>query len=225
MRSTILGGLTAAAVIAAGLALPQAQAQKLYRWVDEDGKVHYSQSLPPEAVDRARRELSARSGRATGEVDRALTEEERAAAAAEEAILEASRRLAEERAQRDQVLVASYPDETQLRRAYEERFALVDETLKATRVSIDSQRQSLASLLASAADRELGGQPVNEPTRAMIRETWSRLSSQQSLMNRRELERAALEQEYQETLARYRELRGGAPAGDEAGAGPGQAEG
>ena len=79
--------MAVAVVLAGVLAVPDASAQKLYRWVDEDGKVQYSQSLPPEAVDRARRELSARSGMTTGEVDRALSDDERAEAAAEAAIM------------------------------------------------------------------------------------------------------------------------------------------
>lgn len=212
MRTPHLLTMAVAAVLAGALLAPDAAAQKLYRWVDEDGKVHYSQSLPPEAVDRARRELSARSGMTTGEVERVLTGEERAEAAAEAAILDASRRLAEERSQRDQVLIGSYSNESDLQRAYDERFSLVDETLKATRVSIDSQRQTLASLLASAADREFGGQPVDARTRESIRETYARLSSQQTLMQRREAERAVLEAEFDETLARYRELKGESPA-------------
>lgn len=206
--------MAVAAVLAGALLAPDAAAQKLYRWVDEDGKVHYTQSLPPEAVDRARRELSARSGMTTGEVERALTDEERAEADAESAILEASRKLADERNQRDQVLVGSYSSERDLQRAYDERFSLVDETLKATRVGIDSQRQTLASLLASAADREFGGQPVDAATQESIRETYIRLSSQQTLMQRREAERAVLEAEFDDTLARYRELKGDAPAGN-----------
>lgn len=212
MRMPNLLPVAIAAVLAGALLAPDASAQKLYRWVDEDGKVHYSQSLPPEAVDRARRELSARSGMTTGEVERALTDEERLQAAAENAILETSQRLVEERAQRDHVLTASYTTERELTRAYDERFSLVDETLKATRVSIDSQRQTLASLLTNAADREFGGQVVDAATQDSIRETYLRLASQQTLMQQREAERAALDQEFQETLARYRELRGTTPA-------------
>ena len=212
MRMPNLLPMAVAAVLAGALFAPDAEAQKLYRWVDEDGKVHYSQSLPPEAVDRARRELSARSGMTTSEVGRALTDEERAEAEAEAAILEASRKLAEERAQRDQVLISSYSSERDLQRTYDERFSLVDETLKATRVGIDSQRQTLASLLASAADREFGGQVVDARTRESIRETHGHLSSQQTLMQRREAERAVLEAEFEQTLARYRELKGETPA-------------
>ena len=38
---------------------------EVYRWVDKDGKVQFSDALPPEAVDQARTEINATSGMAT----------------------------------------------------------------------------------------------------------------------------------------------------------------
>ena len=67
-------------LLAAGTAEAQKASKRLYRWVDRDGKVQFSDSLPPEAVDQARTEIS-ESGRVVADVDRALTAEERAASA------------------------------------------------------------------------------------------------------------------------------------------------
>ncbi|MGA9853077.1 MAG: DUF4124 domain-containing protein [Gammaproteobacteria bacterium] len=39
--------------LAAALALMTAQAQEVYRWVDAQGNVHYSQTPPPNAVTKA----------------------------------------------------------------------------------------------------------------------------------------------------------------------------
>ena len=73
------------------LAAPLAQAQKaataekkLYCW-NEDGRKVCGDALPADAVDSARTEISSRSGLRVGEVDRALTPEERAAAEAQAA--------------------------------------------------------------------------------------------------------------------------------------------
>jgi len=41
-------------IIASLLLEPAADAQKLYRWVDKDGKVHYSDTVPPSEVGKAR---------------------------------------------------------------------------------------------------------------------------------------------------------------------------
>src|SRR5688572_13272381 len=84
-----------AALLAAGPADAQkrAPAKKLYRWIDKDGKVQFSDSLPPEAIDQARTELN-NAGRVVADVDRAMTAEERAAA--EQAAREAAERAAAE---------------------------------------------------------------------------------------------------------------------------------
>lgn len=196
-------GLAFLAPVAEAQRGQQGGSQKLYRWVDADGKVHYSDSLPPEAVDQARRELSARTGLTVGEVHASPTDEERAAMAE----IEAAARAQEDARQRDLILLASYPSEDELTRAYTDRVKLLEETVRATQVGIEGQMQSLASILENAADRELTGQPVNAQMEDRIRSTYRAAATQQALLQRREAERAALDQEYQETLERYRRLR------------------
>lgn len=207
MRTARLALILALGCVLATAAAAQAQKQKLYRWVDKDGKVHYSDALPPEAVDRARRELSATSGMTVDTVERALTDAERDALSAEQAEALAAKRSAAEQAERDQMLLGSYPSEKDIERAYQERIALLEESLKASQVAIEGQRQSLASLLASAADRELSGQPVDARTVATVRETHRQIALQREQLQRHEIQRAALQQEFESTLARYRELR------------------
>ena len=78
MVRRILSLAVVAAVLASGSAGAAEKAKKLYRWVDKDGKVQFSDALPPEAVDQARTEINAESGMATASVEQAQTPEERA---------------------------------------------------------------------------------------------------------------------------------------------------
>ncbi len=91
------------------LAVP-AQAD-IYRWVDDDGTVHYSSSPQPETSQRERRVYDS-EGRMREILPAPMSAEERAQAAAEreqaERDLEATQRARQDRAER----------ETQLRRAY-----------------------------------------------------------------------------------------------------------
>lgn len=194
------------------LAAP-AQAQKLYRWTDKDGKEHYSDTLPAEAIDSARAELSKSSGSTVGEVARALTDEERAqqAAAAQAAADQA--RLEEESLERDRALLGSYPSEGELQRAYTERLLLLDEAVKSAQVGIDAQHAALGGTLAHATDLELAGRPVDARTLGNLRELHAQLVQQQEQLSRREAERIALKAEFEQTLARYRELRDNPPPG------------
>ena len=45
---------------------------KLYKWVDEDGKVHYSDKMPPDQIKREHQELN-QHGVVKETVKRALT--------------------------------------------------------------------------------------------------------------------------------------------------------
>lgn len=209
------------ALAAAGMAHAQS-GPKLYRWVDKQGKVHYDQALPPEAVDQARREFNARTGTATGSVDRALTPEERAQqAAAAQAALAAGAAAGEQKRQED-IMMASYSTEADLTRTYSERIALLKLTKEATELSIRSLSENLATILAQASDAELGGRKVMDERVRTIREMHAEKLKQQAFQLSRAAELEALNTEYARVLARYRELRAArtAPAAEPAPATP-----
>lgn len=191
----------------AALGASSVSAQKLYRWTDKDGKEHYSDTLPAEAIDAAREEMNKTSGSSVGQVERALTPAERAAIAANAQTVADAAKIEEDQRQRDRVLLSSYPSEVELQRTYNERLSLVEESVKSAQVGIVGQRDSLASLLAHATDRELAGQPVDARTLANLREAHRQVGDQQLQLGRREAEQAALQQEFAEVLAHYRALK------------------
>lgn len=201
-KTLICAALTA---LLAGAAA-DADAQKLYRWVDKDGKVHYSDKVPPSEVDQAREELNSQ-GRTVDKVDRALTPEEQAAAdrAAEEA--EIARKAKEAQDRMDQMLLTSYDEEADLKRAFDERFDLIDQSIESAQIGIRSQEKSLAEILAHAAELERGGKPVGDSVKASIDLSRKQVAQQTEYLRKRQDERVALEKEFGETMARYRELK------------------
>jgi hypothetical protein len=201
-----------AAALAVLLAASGAQAQnkdgkKLYRWVDKDGKVHYDDALPPEAVDQARREFNAKTGTRTGSVDRALTESERAAAAQQQQAEAAAALEAEQLRRNEEAMITSYATESDLRRAYDERISLLKQTLESTDVGLRALRGSLASLLAEASESELANRPVDKKRAGTIRQLHNELLKQQIFQKNRQAELLSLDAEFVRVLQRYRELR------------------
>src|SRR4249919_1450585 len=110
-----------ATVLASTAVSAQEVKKKLYRWVDKDGKVHYDDALPAEAVNQARQEFSANTGTETGAVDRALTPEEQAQKDAAAKAAADAKATADEQARNEQAMLSSYDSEADLRRAYNER--------------------------------------------------------------------------------------------------------
>lgn len=204
---SLIATLLAVALMA--LSFDATAQRKLYRWTDKNGNVHYTDQLPPEAAQDKREELN-RQGITVRTTERARTPEEQAEWEAEQARLEAERIAAEEAAKMDAVLIGSYPTEADLQRAYNERFDLLEQSLESARVGIRSQEKSLAELLAHAADLERDGQKVPPAITDSIARTRDQVNDQRSYLERRENERAALQTEYDQLLARYRELKGAA---------------
>lgn len=194
--------LVAACTTAAG----DLQAQKLYRWVDKDGKVHYSDKVPPSEADLARDELNAQ-GRTVDRVARALTPEEQEQAKIDAEAAEVARKAREAQERMDHVLLASYESEADLKRAYDERFDLVQQSIESAKVGIRSQENSLAEILAHAADLERAGRPVGANIQQSIETARKQVAQQAEYLARREGEQAALQKEYDEVVARYRVLR------------------
>lgn len=209
MRRISRSNLAVTALSAALLftAVSDASAQKLYRWTDKDGKVHYTDQLPPEAAKDAREQINAQ-GLVVDRTERALTPEEQALRAAEDAKLAEQRRLDEEQAKMDSVLIGSYPSEADLQRSYKERFDLIEQSLESARVSIRSQEKSLSDLLSHAADLERNGKPVSKTVVDSITRTRAQVAEQRGYLQRRESEGAALRSEFDALVKRYRELKG-----------------
>jgi hypothetical protein len=205
--SSLRHSLFVAIAVAALCSSADLAAQKLYRWVDKDGTVRYGDQVPPDAVDQQRETLN-RHGMAVDRVDRALTDEERVA---QQAMLAEQARLAREKEEQDKldaILLTSYQSEADLERTYRERFALVEQSLESARIGIRSQEKSLVDLLGHAANLERTGKKVEPKLAQSIALSRKQVVQQRNYLERREADRSALQQEYDDTLARYRVLTG-----------------
>ncbi len=206
--------LTCATLIAvSGAAGAQkANEKKLYCW-NENGRKVCGDALPANAVDSARTEFNARSGMATGQVDRALTPEERAAQASRSEAERQAAALAEATARREHAMVQSYATEDDLRRAFAERQAVLDETIKASRLGVEGRRQSLINLLQRAGENELQGKPVPKAASTNIRTQHDQLIHQQQMLVQQLAARELVDEDLAAALERYHTLKGSALKG------------
>jgi hypothetical protein len=215
LRTPLLTGATVllAAALSTGLLSTTASAQqkdkpkKLYCW-DEGSRRVCSDTLPASAVGHQRTELNAVTGSAINRVARALTAEERVVAAQEARAQESE----EDRRRREMAMVVSYSTEKDLQRAFQERFALVDEGLKSSSMAHTNLHKSLISLLRQANELELAGKPVGKALRNRILAQHRDLGLLLATQQRLHTERGTLQGEYERALVRYRELKGSAAA-------------
>ena len=176
--------------------------RKLYCW-DEGGRRVCSDALPASAVGRQRTEFDTKTGTSVNRLGREMTAEERARAALEDEKLKADA----VRARREMAMVVSYDTEEELKRSFSNRFELVEESLKGSELALVNLHNSLVSLLRQANALELESKPVTNLLRRKILTQHAELQALRALKQRQETERAALNAEFQEALARYRVLK------------------
>ena len=193
--------------MAQGSGAPATPAKKLYCW-NENGQRVCSDALPADAVNRARDEISAKSGLRTAEVDRALTDEERAQAAEAEAQRKVDQATADTRRRTDQAMLASYETEDALNRVFNERISIVDNSIRTARYNVTSLREGLVSLLQTAGARELSGQPISTELATNISKRHRELVRQRQLQASFENQRAELDVEIADIIRRYRLMKG-----------------
>jgi hypothetical protein len=212
-RTTMTLRVLALALLASLAAQADAQnkPKKLYCW-EENGRKVCGDALPAEAAGSSRTEFNSSSGMRTGQVAAALTAEQRAAADAAAALAAAQAETAAARLRREMAMVESYATEDELRKAFQERIDLLDETLKASNLGVVGLRQSLIALLRQSGELELSGKSVPKISRDNIASQHIELLRRERLYAQQQVERAQLDQELASVLARYREIKQGKQA-------------
>ena len=199
----LLAAALALGVVSLAGAQPKPPDKKLYCW-DEGGRRICSDTLPASAVGRQRTEFDQITGTATRRVGREMTPEERARAAVEDE----ARKVDEQRKRREMAMVVSYETEEDLKRAFRERFDLVEESLKGSELALVNLHKSLINLLRQANELELQSKPVNKPMREKIREQHAELQALRAMKQRQLSERDAVNSDFEQALSRYRALKG-----------------
>lgn len=180
-------------------------AQDVYRWVDEDGEVHYSETLPPEQSGKAHDRLT-REGLLAERIERVKTREELAALKAEQEQATEAAERERLQAQRDRMFLAAFPTEDDVRQSIESR----RESALAERNSVESlveqNRRRFAARIEDAAALERQGKPVPDhltrridEARQQIRELSKRLADIDQRL-------ADLDEELTAELERHRRL-------------------
>lgn len=83
---------------------------KMYKWVDAQGNVHYTDTLPPSSAPQGNAEIS-KTGSVVKKTESAEEKSKRLAVEAEAA---EKKRLAEEQARKDRALLATYTNEKEI---------------------------------------------------------------------------------------------------------------
>ena len=128
----------------------QASANKLYRWVDENGEVHYGDRVPPEEV-KLKRDVLNKYGVPVESLQHELSAEEREALKRQQALEAAERQRLIESSQRDNVLLSTYMSTEEIRDLRNRRSELLDGQIKVTELYLNNLRTKVTKLQRDAS--------------------------------------------------------------------------
>ena len=191
------------AALISGVAAQDAKEKKIYRWVDKDGKVQISDQLPPDAVDRARKEYNAKTGSLRNDVQSQLSPAEKAVAE-QQAKAEAAAMAAIKAKRIEQGILINYETEKELQRFFDERTDLLKQTIISLKASIQSRRALLISTLNELGEAEMKGQALDAGKLKMLAETQMLVAKQTEQKDRLNVSYRALQAEFALTLEKYR---------------------
>jgi hypothetical protein len=133
--------LTALAV-SSGVVFSATAPTEVYKWTDDRGIVHYSDSVPPEYAQKERVLLN-RQGVEVGRIEAGKN-------AAQMAEQQRSEESARQRIQHDQFLLATYGSTKDIEQLRDQRLSQIDGQIKAASLYIDSLDTRLTALVERA---------------------------------------------------------------------------
>jgi len=177
----------------------------MYRWVDENGAVHYGDKVPARYLKNEHQELN-EQGTTVKKHDRAMTADERAEKKQQEA--QRKRLENEKRAQalRDRVLTDTYTTERDLIAAKDARLDAIDSQLQLSKDIIESSKVKVDKTAELIERIKASGKMVPEATYAKLEREKLQLATQQGVQQGHQIKRDEVIVQFDGYINRFREL-------------------
>lgn len=194
------------------LGVTAADAQRVYKWTDENGDVYYGDRVPPEYADRERTVLN-EQGIAVGRQEGALTPAQLAERDMQ-ARLEADERAQRaETARRDRMLLETYLTVQDIEDLRDRRLELLQSQVTVTEIYLTNIRERLQRLHRDAnryspySDNE-NAPPLPDDLAGEIDTTLASIRSYEESIERTRKDQVDLAEKFDSDIERFKELKG-----------------
>lgn len=195
--------LAGAALVAVALLHGLPARAATYKWVDEQGVIHYTDKVPPEAVNKGNVELN-KQGIPIKKTDPALTAEQRRQQELQAEQQRQIARQAEEVARRDRALLSSFTSEAEIDLSRKRGLQTIESIVMSAQAYSEQLTKRKATLLAQ---REASGdKPVSPAVERELTSIEVELGRQNDLLAQKRREAVVLEARYEADKKRWREL-------------------
>ena len=176
-----------------------------FKWVDSQGRIQYTDRLPPEAVNRGNVQLS-KQGVAKSVTDPSLTAEQRRAIEDRLAREREVEKQAKERRHQESALLSSYTSEDDIEIARKRNLALIGASIQASESRIKTLQQRAVDLEKEKLFYEK--KPFPEKLKRELAAVQAEMPRQSTIIAQKNQEALAINQRFDEQRAQYVEIRG-----------------
>ena len=202
-------GIIIAACLFLGLIGPSdpAAAGALYKWIDENGQIRYSDRLPVSQSKKKHQQLSTQ-GVVLSTTEEAMSDEERAIDAEAKRKLEEQQAIKQAQSKIDTVLLLTFSNEDELSLARDSRLEVLDSVIQLINNSIVSTVQKLDGLQETANNNYVSkGKDVPGGLAQKIEHFTRKIENRNAQMQLKQNEKDKINEQYDIDLARFRLLK------------------
>jgi len=179
---------------------------KLYKWVDESGKVHYSDKVPPKHTKQARQELN-QNGIIVKSKGRAKTNEEIARDKELKKLRDEQALILEKQQATDRVLLRTFRSIDDLILTRDGKLETIDQQIRVSKDNIKRLKQHLNIVQTEAARRELKGLIINKKITIDIENTNTHIQDTYKSIIRKERNKELISQNFNRDIERFTQLK------------------
>lgn len=179
---------------------------KIYKWIDEEGQMHFGDEIPPKYIIREHDELS-NSGVVIKHRDAAKTAEQKA----EERRIEYERKKAalieKKKKQRDRVLLDTYTTERDLLVARDSRMEAVDAQIQLADSIINDSNKKIESMEQQVVDIQASNREVPPGLYQRIGNEKEQVAVQSKVKKDHEKRRDEIAEQFIDYIKRFKTLK------------------
>jgi hypothetical protein len=184
----------------------EALAERIFKWVDENGEIQYGDRVPPRYATKERSVIDDQ-GRTVKVYEAAKSPEEKAEAQALKKQQAEAKKLAEQQAVRDHSLLSTYSSEEDMLQARDGKMASVETLIQLTNSRLESMQKRLNELTNDAAEFERSGKKLPEGLVNQMKNIKEQIQHNEDYLKTKQVEKKEIANKFDEDIKRYRELK------------------
>jgi len=182
--------------------------KKLYKWVDDNGNVSYSDQVPPDQVKKEHEEIS-NHGVVLEKIGVAKTREEYLAEKEANRKKMEAEKFAKEQEMKRQNILKAYANEAEIIRLKNERTYALEKNIELANKNLEFQKISKEQLLSLAADNERNGKEVSKALKSRIKTVEDKIKYQLEFIQVKTEEKNSVKEKFEDDLIVYRKAKKG----------------